>query len=187
MGKTRHTMEIVSSTYGGGIIKLCSSLGCTCLDGKGKRLKYSKRLGSTLKTAEMNKHHMDTAIMNLAKNNFGALSGEIISRNSSVLNISPVSLRHKINKFYGGYENMCKELNITWTPSTKGIDYRELDILKDMRKVYLSNSRKFSKDLYSKEGRFSLKLIEEYFGSFIKACKEINIITEEMREQYGRS
>jgi hypothetical protein len=71
-------------------------------------------------------------------------------------------------------------LGIIWIPSDRGIDLKELNMLQDIRKVYTSNDYKITRKIYQDKGKYKLEAIEDYFGSFGKACKEINIETESL-------
>ena len=77
---------------------------------------------------------------------------------------------------------MCKELGIVWVQGNRGIDITELEILQDIKLIYNKNSFKISRAVYNKKGKYKMELVEGYFGSFGKACAEININTEAMAE-----
>ena len=160
-------------TYFGGMTKLCKSIGCV-FDSKFTGIVHH---GNNPNRPKIAKENFKNSILAIASKHNNSISKKILVSDSV---LSPISVENYAHFYYGGCVRMCKELGIIWIPSDRGIDLKELNMLQDIRKVYTSNDYKITRKIYQDKGKYKLEAIEDYFGSFGKACKEINIETESL-------
>lgn len=164
--------------YFGGIYRLCKDINCDYKTNNVSTKTFFETYKRNLKDADMVRTSFADSMVKISKDFGGSLSNDILRKNSS---LSFNTLNSYAHKWFGGFKSMCKELDISWIDGDRGIDRKELDILKDIRQVYLKSDNKISQVLYKKHGKYSLELVADYFGSFGKACLEVNIKTEAMQ------
>lgn len=180
LGRSFKSIEGSSITpYFGGMYKLCKEINCGYATSNKATKSFFENTRHSLKDVNEKRDCFSKRMLDIAKNFGNTLSNDIIAKNSCW---SKNTVQNLAYQWFGGLKNMCNELGITWVEGDHGIDIKELDILKDLRDVYIESGRKISRNLYSKKGKHSLEAIEDYFGSFGKACLEVNIKTEAMKQ-----
>ena len=177
MKKSPKAIELELSLYFGGLISFCKRVKCQYISNNTSSVSFFNNYDNSIDTAEIRKDQFSKRVLEIAAQHDNSLSTNILTKEYVPYN----SVRLLSSAFYGGLANMCKELRINWIESNYGIDQKELDILKDLRDVYKANDNRISRSFYSKKGKYSLEAVEDYFGSFGKACLEVNIRTEAMK------
>lgn len=164
--------------YFDGLMAVCKEIGCNYNSWHSPTKTRFENYTPT-NQANINKESFKKRILEIAKENNNSLSTKILASNFLLY---PNTIQQKVMYLYGGFENMCKELNIVWIKGDHGMDIKELDILSDIRNLYYKNGQKINQTLYNKKGKYKMQLINDYFGSFGKACLEVNIKTDSMKE-----
>jgi hypothetical protein len=167
------------SPYFGGIFNLCKQIGCDYVAGNKSIRKAFANFKVDESVAEISRNNFSKRVVEIADNFEHTLSQDILRKNSSLAYATVLNYAYQ---WFGGLEKMCSDLGIKWIKGDHGIDRKELGILKDIREVYKASGNTISQSAYKKKGRYSLELVTDYFGSFGKACLEVNIKTEAMKK-----
>jgi hypothetical protein len=178
LGQKYKSVILKTSLYYNGLISICREIDCEYTAGN-KFVKTWFENGTLIsKPIEVKKDDFEKSMIGIANRNDNSLSRIILASNSVI----PINnLMNKINAWYGGFKSMCKQLGIIWIEGNHGIDQKEIDILMDIKRVYLKHGNKINRAIYKNSGKYKMDLVEDYFGSFGKACLEINIQTEAMK------
>jgi hypothetical protein len=169
LDKSVNDVSHLLGTYFNGIKQLCSELGVAYVKTGRSIGKRKAKL-----SAEQSRTIFEKQLSNIARNNNKILSYNIL--NAALPNLNPTMMRQRIGLYFGGLQKFCEERSIRYEGFRSiNTNMTELEILKNIKEVSKMEGAEMSEAFYRLNGKFSLSVVNQYYGTFKKACEEINV------------